>query len=198
MEVRFQLEPKDYEALNAFVHRGTMLGCLVSHMSVVGVMFVLMFAAWVFDSRQPVTSGFLVLLFAGFLVFFWRRRHRGLRSRGEATFATYTLSTSSEGIQMTAPGRSSSVAWSHVQGYGDTPEHVFIMLDGVAGQIVPKRCLSAEAAAALLAELNERASHLPAHPKAASASPWRFVFFWIVLVIVVISVWYLSGVMIRR
>jgi hypothetical protein len=197
VEVRFQLEPKDYEALNAFVHRGTLLGWLVSHMSVVGVIFVLVFAAWVFDWRDLVTSGFFVLLFAGFLVFFWRRRHRGLRSRGEATFATYTLSTSSEGIQTTAPGRSSSVAWSHVQGYGDTREHVFIMLDGVAGQIVTKRCLSAEAAA-LLAELKERASQLPARPKPASASLWRLAFLWIVLVVVVFLVWYLSGVMIRR
>jgi hypothetical protein len=87
------------------------------------------------------------------------------------------------------------VEWSHVKGYGETVEHVFIMLDSVAGQIVPKRCLSPEDTAALVAELKERASQLPARP-AASLS--RLVVLAIVLVLVLFLLNYLSGVMIRR
>jgi hypothetical protein len=193
MQVSFQLEPEDYEALNAFVHRGTLLGWLVGHMNVVGLIFMLVFAAWVFDRQHPITSGFSILLFTGFLVFFWRRRHRGLRKRGAATFATYTIGTSLEGIQTTAPGRSASLAWSHVQGYGDTAQHIFVMLDGVAGQVVPKRCLSGDEVAALLGELKEHATQLPSRPK-STITLWRLVLLWVVLVMVVFLAWHFAQV----
>jgi hypothetical protein len=37
--------------MHSFVHRGTLLGWLATHMSDVYIIFVLGFAAWVFDGR---------------------------------------------------------------------------------------------------------------------------------------------------
>ena len=76
-----------------------------------------------------------------------------VRKRGAALFAPCSLTTSPDGITATAPGRSGATAWSALQGYGETPRHFFLMLDGASGFIVPKRDLSPDQLASFAAEL---------------------------------------------
>ncbi len=189
MEIKYQLEPRDLEWLTVFVHRGTPTALFLRALPWVGVLVAVGIGVTLFDPLRPMATVFPTSLFLGLMVFFWRRRHRTLRKRGGALFAPCSLATSPEGITSNAPGRSGATAWSALQGYGETPRHFFLMLDGVMAFVVPKRDMSAEQVAQFGSEL---ATFSRALPKPANSGLWgafRLVLLALLLLLVMFLAW---------
>jgi hypothetical protein len=190
MEIKYQLEPTDLEALTAFIHRGSLIGLLLPRLPwFFGFLLLVVGGAFVFDPKRPVTTGLAILVAIGVLVFVWSRRHKGIRERGKAIFAPTTLTTFPESFQASSTARSSTVAWSQVQGYGETAGHIFIMLDGLAGYVIPKRHLSAEDSQALRAELERYSRPLPARPRTGATTLTRMFILWLALFAILLIIW---------
>lgn len=190
MEIHYQPDPTDLEALNAFVHRGTLAGWLMKRPAVfVGVLIVFL-GAVLFRPDSPVISTLVVLLALGFFIFFWSRRHVALRKKGTAIFSPVALTTTAEGIQVAATGRSSTTTWLQVKGYGETATHIFVMIDALAGHVIPKRDLSPEQLAALHSELRSYSKPLPSSAESRYGGAFRLVLLWLVLLLALITVFY--------
>ena len=193
MEIKYQLEPTDLDSLNAFVHRGTVSGWIARRPYWFFAIAVVVFGALVFNRGNPVFSGLVVLLFLGLLIFFWKRRKATLRKRATALFAPTTLTTSAEGVQTIAPGRSSTAAWSQFLGYGETADHIFLMLDLVTGYIVPKRGQAAADVAAFIAELQQYTKPLPAPQRSGIGLVLKLVLAWFVLILILLA-WHFAQI----
>jgi hypothetical protein len=189
MEIKYQLEPTDLEALTAFIHRGSLVGLVLRRLPRFFGFLIIVLSAFFFDPKRPLTTGVAILVAIGVLVFVWSRRHKGIRERGKAIFAPTTLTTFPESFQASSTARSSTVAWSQVQGYGETAGHIFIMLDGLAGYVIPKRQLSAEDSQALKAELERYSRPLPAQPRSSSTALIRVLILWLALLTVLVIIW---------
>jgi YcxB-like protein len=193
MEIEYQLEPRDLERLAIFVHRGTFSGWFLRFLPWIGLLVAVGIAAKLADLRKPADI-LLALVFFAFLVYFWKRRHRAALKRGAAAFAPQTLSTSAEGLTSSAPGRSGTTAWSVLEGYGETPSHFFLMLDAVAGFVIPKRGLTPEQVAAFAAELGAHARPLPKRVASGAGSLFRYVWLAVGLLFVVFMAWHFAQV----
>jgi hypothetical protein len=198
MEIRYQLEPTDLEALGAFVQRGTPAGWIARRSPWVIVVALACVGALFFDPRRPVLTALPLVALVGFFAFFWKRRHHQLRQRATAFFAPATLVTSPEGFETAATGRSSKTEWSAVLGYDETREHVFIMLDSVTGHVIPRRGQSADDVRALLADLGRYSKRLPAPRRSGAASILRILILWLALLLVLWLTWQLNQPQKRR
>jgi len=191
MEIKYQLEPADLEALNAFVHRGTPLGWAIRHLPLAGVAFVVVMFLTMFNPKDPIMTSLPAVVFAAFWAFFLVRRHTWLRNRATAVFEPATVILSPEAIEGHAVGRSSKTAWSQIKGYGETSSHVFIMLDAVSGLVVPKRALSPTDVAEVLRTVAE---HSPRLPTRTAGSRWVFHLFmlWLTLLVLAALAWHFA------
>ena len=112
MEIKFTVEPSDFDALDAFV-------------------------------QHSAHRGWLGL--------------KGPSGPGSAMLGRTSLASSPEGLQVTAPSGVSEIPWSAIRGYTQSANHIFVMLDRVAGQIIPKRGQSPESLAAFVGEIQRYA-----------------------------------------
>ena len=192
MEIRYQLEPADLEALTAFVHRGTPVGWALQRLPWVVLVAVAVPTATQFDRQHPWTSGVPIAIVALFCIFFWRRRHRGLKERGTALFAPSTLVLTPDSVLSSAPGRESRIAWSQVLGYGETDDHVFMMLDGLSGYVIPKRQLGAKELSEFVSLLGRHTQVLARRGRDRSQTLFRVVLLWVVVLVVLFLAWHLA------
>jgi hypothetical protein len=146
MEIKFTVEPSDFDALDAFV-------------------------------RQSRFRGWLGL--------------KGPSGPGSAMLGRTSLASSPEGLRFTAPNGVSEIPWSAIRGYTQTADHIFVMLDGVAGQIIPKRGQSPESLAAFLGEIQRYAEPQggPASPIGRGLKWWAI---WVILVAAILLVWHFA------
>src|SRR5262245_55933136 len=131
MEIEYEFDPVDVEALNVFVHRGTVVGWALRRPWVFVGVFVVILGAFLFRPASPGLSVAPAGLIFGVFLFSWSRRHRESRKKGAATFSRVTLTTSAEGLQVAGAGRSSSITWPAIRGYGETDTHLFLMIDAL-------------------------------------------------------------------
>jgi hypothetical protein len=193
MEIKYQLAPRDLEALNAFAYRGTVLGLMYQRAFQVVGLVIVGASAFVMALRNPSAMVWL-LVFLAFFAFFWGYRHQGLRKRGTAVFAPNTLVTSPEWIESLAPGQTFRTAWDQIQGFAETTDHVFVMLDGLAGYVVPKRQLSKDDLETFLGELRQRTHRLPGQPASQKKVVLLVVLAWLALALVFFT-WHMTQLM---
>ena len=190
MQFSYQLEPTDYEALNVYAHRGTVTGLILRGLPWILFLVLAGVAARIFDPTRPLATTLPVLFAGGAVLIGWKRRHHSLKKRGSTLFAPVTLITSPEGVKTIAPGRSSETLWSQFQGYGETPEHVFLMLDVGVGYIVPKRCLIEVELSSLVSECDQRMRRLASIPEGAKWTAWRVAMLAACVLVVIWLGWY--------
>jgi hypothetical protein len=136
MEIKYELEASDFDALDAFV-------------------------------RQARYRGWLGL--------------KGPSGPGSAALGRTSLTWSTEGLQVTAP-----------RGCAQTADHIFVMFDGVAGQIIPKRGQSPESLAALAEDL-QRCSEQKAGPGRSARKILKWWVIWAVVLAAIVLIWHFSG-----
>lgn len=141
--------------------------------------------------HRPSQVAFPLLIVGFFLFFMWRQRI-SVRKKGATLFAPMTLTVSDAGVTSEAEGRKSETSWSQVKGYVRSERHIFIMLDGLTGHIIPIRCLSGnEQLQEFLSELQAHTSQLP--PQSCWPAVARAVVIWLVLLIILGVAWNLGG-----
>jgi hypothetical protein len=172
VEIKYQLEPRDLEWLHVFVHRGTVMGFVLRFLPWVGLLIAAAVGLKLFDPDRPFLTVVPLVVALGVIGYVWSRRHESVRKRASALFAPCTLSTSQDGIFSTAPGREGATRWSAIQGFGETPRHFFLMLDGASGFIVPKRALSPAEQSSFAEELARYSRPLPS--QAETEGPGAF------------------------
>jgi hypothetical protein len=192
MDIRYQLAPKDVDALTAFTQRGTLAGWIHRRMPWVLAVAIVCVLANLYSAKQLSIANGMPAVFVGFLTFFWIRRHHYMRQRVPTLFEPMTLNVGAEGLRATSPGQSGTTEWSRVQGYGVTDAHVFIMTDRARGYVVPKRHLEGEDAAALVQLLEQHARPVP---KSAAPRPkiLRFFLVWLGVTILILLAMHYSG-----
>jgi hypothetical protein len=193
MKLSLQLEPRDLEAYSGFVHGGR-AGLVVQRLlPVVLILGVAGFVAVQLNVVREPGNLYLPLLILGFFAFFTWRQRVATRKKGTALFQPMTLTLSDAGLASEAEGRSSTATWASVKGYYRSETHVFIMLDGLAGHIVPMRCLSGEGQVQqFLSELQSHTAELP--PPGGKSTVLRAVLVWFILLLVVGFAWNLARV----
>jgi hypothetical protein len=169
VELRYQLEPSDADALSLFANRHGFAVWVVRAFPFARWALGALAALWVFDARIPVFSGIAgVLAGAGMAVMMgsvlkWttRRRHANARMRAPSLFGNArTLVVSDQGLDGRSEGASGRTEWSRVKGFGETGSHLFIMLDDVVGYPVPKRDLTATQIEELRSELERHCQRI--------------------------------------
>jgi hypothetical protein len=148
MEIKFTVEPSDFDALDAFV-------------------------------QQSRYRGWLGL--------------KGRSGPGSAMLGRTSLASSPESLRVTAPSGVSEIPWSGIRGYTQTADHIFVMLDGVAGQIIPKRGQSAESLAAFVGEI-QRYAEPQGDPVSPIGRGLKWWVMWVILVAVILLVWHFARI----
>jgi len=190
MEVTYRMNPSDLEALTAFVYRGTIAGWFLRGWFWVLALGLAVFLGAQFDADEPTLSLVPIVIAAGLLLFLWRRRHRGVRTRRPSLFEPLTLALAPDALRSRGAGRSATIEWWTVSGFGETPAHIFIMLDRASGYAVPKRDLSPDDAHALVAELARYTHALPSAGSVGTATTVRVVRVVLVALIVLTVIYY--------
>jgi hypothetical protein len=184
MQVSLQLEPKDLQIYAAFI-RGGRAGVFIQRAMPWVLLVGGALLAIYLDVAHDPTALVLLLFFPGWWVvlFIWQRR--SMRRKGSAVFAPKTLIVGDSGMTTEGDMGTSTTNWSHVKGFVRGREHVFIMLDGLAGHIVPTRCFSGGT------QLEEFLSELRSHTKELPPpSGTKVVALWLALLAFLLASWW--------
>jgi len=82
---------------------------------------------------------------------------------------------------------------SAIRGYTQSANHIFVMLDRVAGQIIPKRGQSPESLAAFVGEI-QRYAEPQGSPVSLTGRGLKWWVMWVILVAVILLVWHFARV----
>jgi len=100
-----------------------------------------------------VASIATILLFVGF------RSRRLFPANGGLVLGSKRITLSADGLRQSSEHHDSFYRWSLVRRIGETPQHIFIMLDRNAGLIIPRSSFSTpQESESFLAEVKKRSA----------------------------------------
>ncbi len=165
MRIDVETTPEDFAAFSRFAtHRATASGRGLLRFvkslllaAVCGVPLAVFFKLLGLDT-SPGGILFGAVYSIGFILLSSHLNHRKLRPLVDGTVCERkAITLSDEGLRMSSPRAECLFRWPAVQCIGETQQHIFVMVDVVAGVILPKRCFSsATEAQGWLDELRRR------------------------------------------